>query len=416
MPSITVPYRIGQTYGVGIDTPSGEARNIAATGIPSQIPNAQGDIITFHMTQISSIEDLQTELGISAEVSGGFGLFSASGRFDYAKSCKIHTSSVFLIAKVSVLQAFSMINAPGIDPFAASLIANGNMTRFQEEFGDMFVRGLQTGGLFFGVIEIITKDETDKQSIQVKVSASYAAFGANGTFDSNFHDALSQRQVNVTCYIEGGDRNKDLPNTIEGMSERVTHYPSELSEGRGVPYAALLDSYSILPLPTPPNYIDLQHQKDVLIECARLRNLEMTVLNDIDYISQHLDEFVEVDNYPLSQFHNDLSEDLNTIAAAASNALNNPKEAKVPVLKRGGPIELPKRKAGAPSSATITVPDVMDEDADRVQIELEALGLRCTTVIDPKMGGEKNFVGTQSPPPGTKVAPGSTVTIYIAPP
>jgi hypothetical protein len=84
VPSIMVPYHYGLTYGVGVDTPSGEARNIAVTGAPSQIEDAKGDIITFAMNEVTTVEDLHTELGISASASGGVGLFSASARFDYA--------------------------------------------------------------------------------------------------------------------------------------------------------------------------------------------------------------------------------------------------------------------------------------------------------------------------------------------
>lgn len=152
MASTTVAYHSGLTYGVGVDTPSGEARNIATTGTPNPIPNASGDIISFSMMQIETVEDLHTSLGISASASGGVGLFSASARFDYAQSCNVHESSVFLMVRVKVNQAFSQIDKPGIDPVAAEVLANGGVGRFQDQYGDMFVRGLETGGLFFATI------------------------------------------------------------------------------------------------------------------------------------------------------------------------------------------------------------------------------------------------------------------------
>ena len=78
--SRTVPYFNGLDYGVGVDTPSGTALNVAATGIPSQIPNAGGPIFTYTMSELTSEEDLQTALGISVEANGGIGLFKASAR------------------------------------------------------------------------------------------------------------------------------------------------------------------------------------------------------------------------------------------------------------------------------------------------------------------------------------------------
>ncbi len=40
---------------------------------------------------------------------------------------------------------------------------------------------------------------------------------------------------------------------------------------QAVPYSALLDSYDILPLANPPNYINLQQQQLVLSQCSLWR-------------------------------------------------------------------------------------------------------------------------------------------------
>ncbi len=424
MPEITVPYHYGLVYGVGVDTPSGEARNIAATGESSEIRNATGDTIDFYMNEITSVEDLHTELGISASASGGFGLFSASARFDYAKNCNIHRSHVFLFAKVSVIQAFSMINAPGIKDDAKTLLEDGNMASFQDQYGDMFVRGLVRGGLFFATIQIFCKDETEKESIKAKVSASYAAISGSVQFDTNFQQTLSEHSTKVSCHIEGGDPAQALPVTVKTMMDRAIHFPGELKD-HGVVYAALLDSYSILPLPNPPNYIDLQNQKDVLTECAHLRDQDLMELNDIDYITQHPDEFIDVNTYPLSQLRNDLNDDLHTIATAASKALDHPKDAKVPDLKQGGPIDLPKRKAGLPQ-IQVKVPNLHGLSKEEAQQILLGLGLQC--VVNPYGSAHGAVVGHESKPPplpdvwlvmvsdppaGSLVAKGSTVWLSM---
>ena len=133
MPSTTVAFVGGFTYAVGVDTPSGEARNIAASGTPSGVPEADGIIVSFTMTEVSSVEDLHTALGISASVSGGFGLFSASARMSFAQSYQVNSSSVFLVVSVTVTKAFQSIAAPGITPDAAALLASGNTQRFQDQ-------------------------------------------------------------------------------------------------------------------------------------------------------------------------------------------------------------------------------------------------------------------------------------------
>ncbi|MEU0254153.1 hypothetical protein ABZ299_16955 [Streptomyces sp. NPDC006184] len=338
-----VPFVHGMDFRVGVDTASGAARNAAATGAPSTVPGAGGSTISFFMEQVDTVEDLMTSLGISAKASGGIGLFSASARFNFAQSCKVHSSSVFLIVSVQVTEAFQSIAQPGIDPGAADLLANAKMDRFREEFGDMFVRGILSGGQFFGVVEVLTRDQSDARTISAGLSASYAAFGASGTFDKAFSDTVSSHRTKVTCFVEGG-QNRQLPTTVTAMTDRAINFPNELA-GNAVPYLALLDDYGVLPLPQPPNFIDLQQQKDVLAECARLRNLHQQWLNELDYIGGHADEFVNPDNAQLDQLRTDINSDLNVIAAAASQAINEPKSAQLPVGLRVTAPQFPARVA-----------------------------------------------------------------------
>ena len=409
--SRSVPYSEGLDYGVGIDSPSGTALNVAVTGDPSQIPNAGGQVFDYMMNELTSEEDLQTALSISVEANGGIGVFSASARMDYAKSCQMNSSSVFLLVRIQVTNAFTMIKQPGISPAAATLLANGNVTAFQQQYGDMFVRGLQTGGCFYGVIEIETKSETDKQTVSASVSAAYGLFGGSGSFSSSFTQTVSSRNVKVTCYLEGGTIPDPVPTTVEALMSAASTWPQTVAN-KAVPYTALLDGYSVLPLPSPPNYIDLQQEQDVLNQCSLWRNQDLQTLNDIAYINTYPSQFVNPNAAQLEQWQNDISQDLNTIAAAASNALNNPAQAKLPTLQLPPPVQLPQRVAG--TAAPVTVPNlhgVYTLDADNL---LTSLGLKSSgsEVVTTQMDSGDIF--SQSPPAGTLVPAGSTVVWQFA--
>jgi hypothetical protein len=411
MSSRTVPYINGYDYGVGVDTPSGDVRDVAVTGDKSGIPDAGGSIVTFDMTQVSTVSELNDVLGISASASGGVGLFSGSARFKFSKERQVNDSSVFLIVTVQVINPFQQIKAPGITKPASDLLGDGQTQKFQDEFGDMFVRGLVTGGLFFGVIEVQTHDLDEKTKVSASLKASYAAFSADGTFDTNFHQTLQTHQTTVRCYIEGG-QTTPIPTQVDTMINFAANWPDTV-KNKAVPYSAVLDSYSILPVPAEPNFIDLQHQRDVLIQCSLLRDQDLQVLNNIDYIVSHPDQFIDPEKFPLSQLRNDLDADLNTIAAAASNALDHPKEAALPQLKLTGPIELPKRKAASPppevhpflpiapiTASHIELPNVLGrtfEDAKRL---LQSLGLHFVEIEHSGSGG---VVVGQDPAPGTIV-------------
>jgi hypothetical protein len=405
MPSITVPYIDGQDYGVGIDTASGEGRNVAAIGEVTEIPGAGGGIADFQMTQVTSVSQMSQALGISASIGGGVGLFSASARFNFAKESLVNDSSVFVLVSVNVTEAFHQIKSPGITDQAAALLANGQNQRFQDEFGDMFVRGLVTGGQFFGVIQVLTHDQDDKSKVSLALSASYAAFHADGSFDQNFHDALSSRRTTVHCHIEGGQMSPE-PVQVDEMIDRARNFPGTVA-GNARPYAALLDSYSILPLPQPPNYINLQHQKDVLATCASLRDTDLQGLNNVDYILAHPEQFIEPQNFGLPALRQALVADLDSIAAAASNALNDPVHATLPVLTAGA-ISLPARvPTSAPPAPPAQTPVPMPEwrtDADIVDIGF--LEIVVTAVKDDAK--PEGSVVRQSPSPGTMILPAST--------
>ncbi len=342
-----VLYRPGMEYGVGIDTPSGKSRNAAVLGSPTSIPNASGSIVNFSLSQVTSDEDLQRSLGVSVSASGGVGCFSASASVDFAQKCHVHSHSVFLLVLVEVNLAFSQIKSPQIDPAAAAKLANGDSTRFQEMYGDAFVRGMQTGGRYYAVAEIATSDQLEQESLSISLKGSYGPFSAKGSFSSSFSQAISNKSLKITSSHEGGVVPREAL-TLEDVQNTAATFAATV-EGKAVPYAALLNNYSILDLPNPPNYIDLQQQLDVLSFCAQQRNSIWTHLNDVNYILDNPGQFETgagtYDTTPLVAYRAALETDLLAVAAAGSNALDHPKEAKLPVLAAVPPA-FPERRKG----------------------------------------------------------------------
>jgi hypothetical protein len=191
-------------------------------------------------------------------------------------------------------------------------------------------------------------------------------------------------------------------------------------EANPVPYTALLDSYTILPLPAPPNYIDLQHQKDILQQCAYVRDNDIQALNNVDYILANPDQFVNPDLAALGQLRGVLQGDLDRIAQAASHALNFPKEAAFPSLQAGA-IELPPRIAGggAPPGpiVLVTIPNWgnmadIDQGTGDGSDTAARLGLKIASIEDDSVTvGSQGDILSITPPVGTVVPSGTTVTV-----
>jgi hypothetical protein len=416
MPEESVPYRNGMDYGVGIDTPSGASRNVAVLGDPTEISNAPGSIVTYSLHQVSSEEDMQSQLGISAEAGGGVGLFSASARLNFSKDCSYHSNAVFALVQVSVQLAFSSIRAPTPNQTAIAIAQEGDSERFQREFGDMFVRGLSRGGVFFGMVSIQTTSKDDQEKLGIAVSGAYGPFSASGSFSSAFHDAIQNRSLDIKVYQEGGAITSQ-PTSLEQLETIASTWASTV-EAKAVAYGALLDSYTILDLPNPPNYIDLENQKEVLARCSVLRNQDWQLLNDIDYVLGHPDEFAAFDAAVLKQAQDNLASDLNVITKAASYALDHPKEAAEPQGLLVTAFSLPERTGKPPAPPVLVqVPDVNAVGMETFQTDDKYAGIR----------GQLNFHFFQvaaaghpddgqvdmTPAAGTMVPPGTTIECAV---
>ena len=343
--SVTIPYFDGLDYGIGVDTPSGAALNVAVTGDPTEIIHTGGQSYDYSMTSITSEDDLQTALGISAQASGAVGLFKASAEFSFAQKCKLNSSYAYAAVRIQITNAFSQIRQPGISPAAADLLSNGDMASFQRQFGDMFVRGLSRGGIFVGIIQVVTSSDTDQQNISAKLSAAYGPFSLSGQFSDDFVSLMSNRNVSVMIHAVGGVAPPQVAPSIDAMIAAANTWTPTVANSPSA-FTALLDDYGVLNTPNPPNFIDLEHQRDVLTQCSIWRNLDLTAGNDITFIKDNPSQFINPDANQLDQLQNKIDQDLNTIASTASQALANPQQAQLPTLLLPPPIQLPRRISG----------------------------------------------------------------------
>ena len=84
---VETPWLESYNFGVGVDPGGGSPMNLVIQ--PTPVPVAPGGSLTFAVTRTHTTSDLQDNLQISAEASGGCGLFGASARFDFAKKCEV---------------------------------------------------------------------------------------------------------------------------------------------------------------------------------------------------------------------------------------------------------------------------------------------------------------------------------------
>src|SRR5437764_10859080 len=165
--------RDGYDIGIGVASATGSPMALGAVGdvTPPQIGTGGSGSFTFR--RIDSSSDLETELGIGADVSAGVGLFSGSASFDFSKQCKIQSSSLAVLVAARETFAFQQMDSPTLAQAAGTLVDAGKQDQFAGQFGEYFCRGIGTGGRFIGVVRVDTKSEQSKREVDLALSASY---------------------------------------------------------------------------------------------------------------------------------------------------------------------------------------------------------------------------------------------------
>jgi len=422
-----LPYRQGYDYGIGLIATTGMRCSQGVQGEVSGVQGAEGGVGTLKITRVETTEDLESSLGISAEATGGVGLFAASARFDFARECQIHSQALTLLVAQTVQFGFQQIDIPVLRDPAKEVAERPEL--FQSRYGDLFVAGIGSGGLFVGVLKIEYRSEQSRQTIEAAMSGSYGlAFSAEVA--TKLQNALTQTNSSVRVYVhaEGGTLlGHEHPMTpAELLAAHGRWYESIVGpDGKGTdlkrPYFVQALPYAVAEGPPPPNEQDLQRQLDVLARCATLRSTMLDNLNLVTYVLAHPDqyEFAEGTVAYLQDVTAALGRDLQQISETASHATNHPGDAQWPEVFKapeGGyrftvldPARMPKRR----DSVEVKVPDLRSCGSTvAARKQLTDLGLTLQLIVDATR--EESFrVLSQTPPPNTAVAPGSVVALTI---
>jgi hypothetical protein len=183
---VTVPFQNSFDLGIGLDSRNASPMGQAIQGdSASTVDLASGATVRFEITRIQSTADLEEKLNVTAQAGYSAGPFAnVSGRFSFAQSSKIQTSSLFFAITSTIKLAHSSINQPQLTHEASVLV--DNPTIFQSKFGDMFVRGIDRGGFFCAVMRLDTSDSDKAEQISTELSGAYALFSADAktTFEN----------------------------------------------------------------------------------------------------------------------------------------------------------------------------------------------------------------------------------------
>ena len=302
------------------------------------IAQASGITVNFVVQRIQTTHDLEQALGIDAEASYGSPSFGAgvSARFDFAKNAKIQSSSLFMTVTATVKLAVLSINAPSLTPAAASVVDRPDI--FAQRFGNVFVRSMERGGIFIGVLRVDTSSSDESESIDSELKGSYGLFSADAKVKFSQVEKQFSSDVFVQMYHEGGPVGlaiSDPTNPLELLNNANLFLNSFATnpDASAIPYNVTLAPITIATGPLPPNEIDIGHAQDVMRFCASRRSVLLDQLNLLQLIvdrPSRYDFSNGSDLKVIAAAAANTQTDLDLIASCASAAIDSPADAKMP--------------------------------------------------------------------------------------
>ncbi len=336
---LTVPVRDGYNFGVGADLLSGAPMNKSVISDEiNSVAGAGGATVNFVVQRIQTTHDLEQSLGIDAEASYGSPSFGAgvSARFNFAKSAKIQSNSLFMTVTVTVKLRVLSIDSPTLTPEASKLVDRPDI--FAQRFGNVFVRSLERGGIFIGVLRVDTSSSEESEKIDSELKGSYGLFSADAKVRFSEVEKNFRSDVFVQMYHEGGPVDLGITDPTDPL-ELLRNANLFLSSFRtrpedvAVPYLVTLAPITIATGPFPPNEIDLGHAQDVMRFCATRRSTLLDQLNFLQLIVDRPSRFDFSNGANLREIAVAAAAtqtDLDLVASCASAAINSPSKAKFP--------------------------------------------------------------------------------------
>lgn len=423
---LTVPYKEGYDYGIGADSRSGSPKGLAVKGAVSPVGGGGAPIVSFDVTRITTTESLEQALGISAEASYGCASFGAgiSARFDFARNCQVQTSSAFFLVNASIKLGFEQIDDPELSERAAELIRDP--ATFAGAYGNVFVRGVGRGGLFIGVLRIDTQSQSDAENISAQIKGSYGLFSADA--ETNFNEIKKKFISNVHCsmYHEGGPASlkiTDPSNPLELLNNANLFLNSfqENPDTNAVPYYVTLSAMEIARGPLPLNAAEIQKSQDVLAFCAKARSQILDKINLLMFVQTNIANYTmpPPETKPsLADAMRMFQKDYDTVQSCAAAALHDPASAKMPADFDASypagvlPDPMPVPKEGKPT----TVPDLSGcANWQDVSDKITAAHLVPHQLSGDGGYGSAFVIQKITPPPGTPIPEGQTVTVVTKP-
>jgi hypothetical protein len=295
--------------------------------------------ISYNLSLIENIEDIEKSLGLSASAKYG----AISGKASFSSSIKMNSYNVYILVEVKVKNQANTISRISLHEDAVNL-ANSSNKRFRNICGTEFVVSITKGGQLFGVLEISTNSKTQQQEIKASVKGNMGAFSASADVNKSLKKIVKGKSVKVTLWSSGTRGQTPLPTDVETMLNFASGFPKEAIQFP-TSFLAITRPYSQVLNYPEIDIFRVENQRLILERIAKRRLEYIKAANDIDFIIKYPDQFEEYDSSALLSKRKVLLSTIDALSSAGSKCIQSSKECKWSndqIIQ----IDLPKRKDG----------------------------------------------------------------------
>lgn len=278
--------------GRGINILSGQALGDCLQPLnPAPAFDVDGKESSFTINKIESSNDLIKQMGMTAKAKYFGENGPVSGKTSFTDQFSVNQQSLFLSFTVRVTNPLYTASNASLRPEAIELFKSQGAEAFREACGDEFVRSYTSGGELIAVLEIHTKSETHKETIEESIKGSYGSYPGPSSFSKNLEQVISENQTDFYIYQSGGVfEHTNL--SAEALINKAMAYPSSVTKFNSRPILAYTAPYkTLLNFPAGPTPYDLAASDRILAQMASDDLHLIDLLKNIDYILTHESQY-----------------------------------------------------------------------------------------------------------------------------
>ena len=334
-----IGYMSGMKLGGGFHTATYDNRPVPALDevVVTTLEPAGGQQVFYDAKVVSSSLSFTEQLNVSASASLRYGISgSGSAKTSFLSSFQQNSFTVYVVVQVIVTNAQKLLDLSKarLKLEAAELFVSDPQA-FAQQYGDSFIYGLTTGGVFLGVLEMESSSAAEFKQIQASLSGK-ANYGLiSGSAQANFGQALqsitSSYQSKATILRQGGSGalNETTP---EQLIKDALAFPEKVAGDKGFPYEVSLISYNNIPHPPSPSALDVSNQATILERLGDLRRKFLKYQNDLMFALEHQDQFPGIDIDRVNDRSKKINSEIAKIVSAARTCYGNQTRCEFPEI------------------------------------------------------------------------------------